>query len=220
MKRILVFIVLLLIAIILGYPLYSELIQLREIKTAKKNFQNTQMSRTDSKIPVRKSTDHWNRYSQSIQKKFKKVGFIPASLPNDYSSFELRDLQDNPHELKDYLGDWVLINFWATWCPPCKMEMPSLKNLQAKLSDRNLQILGINVQETKSIVMPFQDRYQLNFPILLDRNGRIGNRYQLTGVPETWLISTTGNSIAKVNGPKEWDQESMINLFTNLTSIE
>jgi cytochrome c biogenesis protein CcmG/thiol:disulfide interchange protein DsbE len=129
--------------------------------------------------------------------------------------FEVSDLRGSPARLSDYEGEVVMINIWATWCAPCRFEMPSMERLHQRFKDDGLRILAISVDaklgEADQVGRPggdlqaFADSLGLTFTILHDPSGEIQNLYQTTGVPETLLVGRDGVIYKKVAGPTEWD---------------
>lgn len=116
---------------------------------------------------------------------------VKTNLMGDYD-FELEDLNGNKVSLSDFKGKKVFLNFWATWCPPCKAEMPDIEKLYQETKDTELVILAVNVGEDKKTVQDFIIEKGYNFPVLLDVKGEISQMYQVTGIPTTYLIDTKG----------------------------
>ena len=140
--------------------------------------------------------------------------------------FEVSDLRGNPARLSDYEGEVVMINIWATWCAPCRFEMPSMERLHQRFKDDGLRILAISVDaklgEADQVGRPggdlqaFADSLGLTFTILHDPSGEIQNLYQTTGVPETLLVGRDGVIYKKVAGPTEWDASEHQELIRRL----
>ncbi len=140
--------------------------------------------------------------------------------------FEAIDLRGNPARLSDYEGEVVMINIWATWCAPCRFEMPSMERLHQRFKDDGLRILAISVDaklgEADQVGRPggdlqaFADSLGLTFTILHDPSGEIQNLYQTTGVPETLLVGRDGVIYKKVAGPTEWDASEHQELIRRL----
>jgi len=114
--------------------------------------------------------------------------------------FTLETLDGGKLSLSDLRGKAVLINFWTTWCPECKDELPALEAFQRRWGHR-IALLGVNMRETEGLVRPFVQRYGVTYPILLDRFERVSKVYQVTGVPETWLVDADGIAVARFIGP-------------------
>ncbi len=109
--------------------------------------------------------------------------------------------------LADYRGEVVLLNLWATWCGPCRWEMPSMERLYQKLGPAGLKIVAVSVDQVSGDeVMEFANELQLTFDILHDRGGQIEIDYQATGLPETVIIDRQGVIVHKAIGPVEWDE--------------
>jgi peroxiredoxin len=131
--------------------------------------------------------------------------------------FTLPGLDGNMVSLADYKGKVVLLNIWATWCPPCVAEMPSMEKLYQELKDEDFEILAVSIDVTGSeIVAPFMKKHKLSFPALTDTQGTIKDLYQTTGVPESFIIDKDGMIAEKVIGPREWATPDVINYFRNL----
>ena len=108
--------------------------------------------------------------------------------------------------LADYRGTVVLLNVWATWCQPCRVEMPSLERLHRRLGGADFRVVAVSVDEQgPDVVAKFAQDLGLSFEILHDRSGAIQAAYQTTGVPESFVIDRDGVIIKKVIGPAEWD---------------
>ncbi len=105
--------------------------------------------------------------------------------------FTLESLDGEPVTLSAHRGTPVLLNFWATWCPPCRKEMPDLQRFSAKYGDR-VQLLGVNWGESDDDVRRFLARYDVDYPNLMDRDGRAFVQYRLTGLPATFWIDERG----------------------------
>ncbi len=108
--------------------------------------------------------------------------------------------------LADYRGRVVLLNVWATWCQPCRIEMPSMERLYQRLGGKDFAVVAVSVdKEGPDVVMKFVNELGLHFDILQDRPGAIQQLYQTTGVPESFVIDRQGVIIKKVIGAAEWD---------------
>lgn len=108
--------------------------------------------------------------------------------------FRLDTLDGTKVTLSDLRGKIVLINMWATWCPPCRAEMPALEKSYEQYRDSGVVILGLNVtnQDSERDIPPFVEKFGLTFPILLDRDGSVSALYQLKGLPTTFFVNREG----------------------------
>ncbi|WP_064093057.1 peroxiredoxin family protein [Rossellomorea aquimaris] len=123
--------------------------------------------------------------------------------------FKLTNLKGKDVSLSDYKGKKVILNFWATWCPPCKAEMPHMQKYYEKNAEKeNVEILAVNLtsqDEGERAVRQFVDGYKLTFPILLDEEGEIGEEYRAFTIPTTYMIDTKGEIQHKIVGPMNED---------------
>ena len=100
----------------------------------------------------------------------------------------LQDLDGRPHRLEDYRGKVVLINFWATWCEPCREEMPSMNKLRASLTGQPFTVLAVNLAESESRVRRFMENVPLDFPVLLDRDTAAAKTWQARILPASFIV--------------------------------
>lgn len=120
--------------------------------------------------------------------------------------FTLRNLKGNRESLEDYRGRVVILNLWATWCVPCRIEMPAFEALYRRYRSQGLTILAVSLDRTgPEGVNKFVDDYQLSFPILLDPNGEVERLYSSYTIPMTYVIDKSGAIVAKVDGAKNWE---------------
>ncbi len=125
--------------------------------------------------------------------------------------FALPDLQGHMVRLSDFRGKVVFLNLWATWCPPCRMEMPAMEKLHRRLQDRDFVMLAVAEDEGGSqAVAPFVRETGLTFRVLLDPEATLSPRFGATGYPETFLIDRDGQVVNHTIGPAEWDGPEMI----------
>jgi thiol-disulfide isomerase/thioredoxin len=115
--------------------------------------------------------------------------------------------------LKTLEGKVVFLNFWATWCGPCRSEMPSMEILYRRFKSRGLAILAVNYQEGQKDVAAFMKNYKLSFPAGLDSSGRVGNNYGIEAFPTTYIIDRDGYIITRVVGSLNWNTPKMLAAF-------
>jgi cytochrome c biogenesis protein CcmG/thiol:disulfide interchange protein DsbE len=126
-------------------------------------------------------------------------------------------LPDGEVALESYRGHVVVVNFWATWCPPCVEEMPSLERLHRTLGGEGLAVLGVSIDEDGAALAAFVRRTGVTFPILRDPGGRGPvAAWRTTGYPETFVLDGTGKIVRKIVGPTRWDTPEAINWFRGL----
>ena len=131
--------------------------------------------------------------------------------------FELPSLAGGKINLKDYRGKVVFINFWATWCATCKVEMPSMQKMYDQFKDKGLEMLTISIDKDQSLIQPFMEEYKLTFPVLLDPESSVAKQnYKTTGVPETFIVNKHGIIVHKAIGPKDWATDDAMAAFAQL----
>lgn len=141
----------------------------------------------------------------------------PVEIGSLAPDFAFPDLNDIERKLSDYRGKVVFVNMWATWCPPCVYEMPSMQRLYDQLKGEDFEILAISIDALgKQVVEPFAKKHNLTFPILLDPTGKIKKLYRTTGIPESFIVDKNGVLVLKVIGPQEWDSEEALRFFRGL----
>ena len=132
-------------------------------------------------------------------------------------NFTLKNLDGKEISLNQFRGKHVLINFWATWCGPCKIEMPSLEALYERFKDRNFVLLAIsNDMFGANIVKPFVKAHNINFPVLLDQRLKVSNALGVGSLPTTFMIDPQGKIIGALFGAEDWATPSNILYFENL----
>jgi peroxiredoxin len=130
--------------------------------------------------------------------------------------FELQDLNGKKVSLSSFKGKVVFLNFWATWCPPCRAEMPSMQRLYTRFKAKGLVVLAVNLQEDAGTVRRFMAANKLSFPVLLDSSGRVGATYGAESIPITYLVGRDGSVLAGVMGAMEWDSKEHLEFFGRL----
>ena len=125
---------------------------------------------------------------------------------NESTDFTLVDLEGNEVALSDYKGKKVFINFWATWCGPCRKEMPDVQKISDEASSDELVILAVNVGESKEDVKHFIDQGEFSFKVLLDGEMEVAAKYGVTAFPTSVLIDENGDPITGVRGMMSYDQ--------------
>lgn len=125
--------------------------------------------------------------------------------------FTLNNLAGDEISLSNFKGQPIFLNFWASWCPPCKEEMPALQKLYE--NDENVKILTVNVQENKDKVLNYLMENKYSFTTLLDKNGSVASKYLVRGIPTTFVIDKDGIIIKKHTGGLTYQQ--MLDLINN-----
>lgn len=132
--------------------------------------------------------------------------------------FSLPDIDGKIHKLSDYSGKVVLLNFWATWCPPCRRELPSMEKLYLELKGKPFQVLACDQQEDADTVFAFSGQLDPapDFPLLLDRKSVVSKAYAVPGLPTTFLIDKKGHIAYRAVGGREFDHPAIRALIDEL----
>jgi len=128
----------------------------------------------------------------------------------------LRDVEGRLHRLEDYGGKVVLVNFWATWCEPCREEMPSMNRLRASLAGRPFEVLAINLAESEGRIRRFKEQVPLDFAVLMDRDSTVARAWQARVLPISFLIGPDGRIRYSVVGEIDWTQDRVRRLVVEL----
>ena len=137
------------------------------------------------------------------------MGEKPDADSADLYAFTLKDLNDKEHNLADYKGKFVFLNFWATWCPPCRAEMPSMQKMYETWDQSKYVLIAVNSGETKKHVKKFAEENGYTFPILLDKDSKIARQFNIRGIPTTFIIGKDGQVLEKIVGSREWTAKDM-----------
>jgi thiol-disulfide isomerase/thioredoxin len=134
------------------------------------------------------------------------------SLP----AFQLKTLQGESVDSKALSGRVLILNFWATWCGPCKEEMPSLERLRQKFSSEHLQILAVTTDIRPREIESFWKQLDLHFEVVLDEQEELSQALMVRNLPTTILVDTHGRIRGRVMGPREWDDQGAIAFVKSL----
>ena len=143
---------------------------------------------------------------------------LPGSvaLNRPAPEFEVQDRAGQVHRLSDFRGKVVLINFWATWCPPCLEEMPSMESLRKQMDETRLQIMALSVDGSWEPVDTFLQQNAFGFGIYSDFEQKVAELYGTHMVPETYIVDKQGVILCKVTGDRDWMEPAMIAFLKRL----
>lgn len=130
--------------------------------------------------------------------------------------FILKDMNGQTHQLADYRGKVVVVNFWATWCPPCVHEMPSMQKAWEATRKDNVVILAINNGEDLKKVQAFHNKVPLTFPLLLDTNANIMAEWKARGMPSTFVVDPEGRLVYQALGGRDWNHPTILRVLRSL----
>jgi len=139
-----------------------------------------------------------------------KQGMKPIDPRIIAPKLEMTDMDGEARSLKDLRGKVVIVNFWATWCPPCRAELPSMNRGWAKLDPERFAMLAVNVGEDEDTIFSFMGDYPIEFPVWLDQSGKAAREWPLRGLPTTYVIDKKGRIAYRAIGGREWDDEALL----------
>lgn len=147
--------------------------------------------------------------SHALDKNLKQTLF-PLKKPFVAPDFVLKSEDSKTYRLADYRGQVVILNFWATWCPPCRYEMPSMERAWKQIKGKGIVILAINVGEDEDTIFAFTGTYPVTFPLLMDRDGTVIKKYPVIGLPTTYIINPKGLVTHRAIGTREWEHPQLL----------
>ena len=178
----------------------------------------TAKGRVESPAPAPSKVSGSDRFpaSHAVFAKFSAAGFeVPTGdLPS--LDFKLDLLGGGPTSLSSYRGSLVLLNFWATWCPSCREEIPSMEKLYSKLKKKGFVIVAVDLSESRDVVKNFVAVNKMTYPVLLDSSGDVGALYGAGTIPSTYVIGRDGRILARTIGSRPWDAPETVSLFESL----
>ncbi len=152
--------------------------------------------------------------------KLNQVGFeTPTNGILPAVDFQLPNLSGVDVKLSDYRGQVVFLNFWATWCGPCRSEMPSMEKVYNELKNEGFVILAVDLAEDNKTVQSFVDELGITFPVVLDQSGEVGGAYDARSIPTTYIIGRDGNILGRAIGVRPWEEDSYKDLFREILSL-
>ena len=152
----------------------------------------------------------------ATQRLFRNMGIISIPHIAPPVDFQLKDLDGNTVRLSDFKGKIVFLNFWASWCPECRYEMPAMEKLYTHFKDRDFAMVAINLNEPAAIVEKYFRVNKLTFITLLDSINELGGPFGIRGIPTTFIIDRDGGIIGRAVGSRRWDSKKSIALFERL----
>jgi len=159
--------------------------------------------------------------SEELSELETRLGNLGFQIPKEELQaidFTLQDLTGRETSLSAFQGKVVFLNFWATWCGPCRAEIPSMEQLYRELKDRGFTIVAVNSQEPAEQVSAFVQEAGMSFPVLLDSAGKAGASYTVRAIPTTYIIDPQGSIRGRMVGTREWYTPQIISLVEDLLS--
>lgn len=153
----------------------------------------------------------------SLDAALRDLDLIRPGRPKAAQDFTVPLLQGSRFRLADQRGKVVLINFWATWCPPCREEMPAMERLWQQHRERGFVLIAVSLDADRGQVKPFVTEHQLTFPIGLDSKLEVANLYGIRALPASFIVDRHGQVAALALGPRAWDNDASHSMVEELT---
>ena len=144
------------------------------------------------------------------------LGIVPPTEEVDAIDFSVQSLEGQSERLSDHRGKVIFLNFWATWCGPCKAEVGEIDLLHETLKDEDFMIMALSIQEDRKRVSRFMQSSGVDFPVYLDSDGAVAIQYGVTGIPTTYIIDPDGKIVGRAIGPREWAGKDSVALMRSL----
>ena len=125
-------------------------------------------------------------------------------------AFELSGPNGNIYRLEDWQGQPLIVNFWATWCPPCRAEMPSMQRAWTRIRDEGVGLIAINVGEDAETIKAFIEQVPVDFPLPMDADSSVTQSWPLKGLPTTFVVAPDGRLVYQATGEREWDDPALL----------
>ena len=156
---------------------------------------------------------------QELDRLFANIGILKIPHVTRPVEIQLKDAFGNSVRMSEFRGNVVFLNFWATWCGACVVEMPAMEKLHRRLKDKNFVMVAINVQESDAQVKAFFEKMKLSFTALLDSDGEVATGFAVNALPTTYILDKGGRIVGTAIGPREWDSRASVALFNYLIKM-
>lgn len=153
----------------------------------------------------------------SLDAALRDLDLIRPGRPKAAQDFTVPLLHGAPFRLADQRGKVVLVNFWATWCPPCREEMPAMERLWQAHRDRGFVLIAVSLDADRGPVKPFATEHRLTFPIGFDSKLEVANLYGIRALPASFIVDRHGQVAALALGPRAWDNDASHSIVEELT---
>jgi len=151
---------------------------------------------------------------------FEEMGIFMIPDETEPVDFELMSTEGKKIRLSDYRGNIVFLNFWATWCMPCRIEMPDMEKLHTKMENRKFAMIAVSLKESAKDVKAYFKENKLTFTGVLDTDGSTAKAFRIVSIPTTYILGKKGGIIGVAMGPRAWDSDASIDLFKHLIAVD
>ena len=154
--------------------------------------------------------------SGELENLLKTFGFYKPPFTLPVEEIVLFDLNQKPVKLSEYKGAILFLNFWATWCPPCREEMPDMQKLYDRYKTERFKMIAVSIKDSPVQVMEFFKENRLSFTALLDPRGDAGKKFGINSIPTTFILDKNGHIMGRAIGPRDWAGKKAHTLFKHL----
>lgn len=173
-------------------------------------------SESSPPLPPRAASSSFSVSNHAVFEKLAAAGFEVPTRELPSTDFALDLLGGGPTKLSSYRGSLVLLNFWATWCPSCREEIPSMEKLYSTLKKKGFVIVAVDLSEPRKVVQSFVTANRMTYPVLLDASGDVGALYGARTIPTTYVIGRDGRILGRTIGSRAWDAPELVSLFESI----
>ena len=157
---------------------------------------------------------------EKIDRLFQEMGILKTDTTPVPGNIQLEDLVGNKVDLTVFKGKIVFLNFWTTWCPPCRKEMPAMEKLHKKLQDQEFIMVSVSIKESAKKVDDFFKKRKLTIAALLDPKGHTSKEFGIAQIPTTFVLNKNGEIIGKALGPRHWESKTAVIFFKQLSRMD
>lgn len=205
------------VSLYLVFSIFAFGCSAKQEQTATSVTAQDSMAQSTAVVSAAVQTSAAQHTSTDLVSALSSLGFYVYDQPIDLPiAAPIPALTGEPVKVSDFTGNITFLNFWATWCPPCRAEMPSIERLYQQMSGTNFRIVAVNASEHRSQVASFIKKNKYTFPIYLDESNALSSIFAARGLPSTYLVNKEGKVIAVRIGAMEYDQAELIKLLKEL----
>jgi peroxiredoxin len=156
------------------------------------------------------------RFALALDEAVRELDLVRPPRPKLADDFTVTLMRGDTFRLKEQRGKPVMINFWATWCAPCREEMPAMERLHRRYKEQGFVMLAVSVDSAPALVTPFLDTYKLTFPVAMDPKMELANTYRVRALPSSFIVDRDRYLAAVALGPRAWDNRAARSLVEGM----
>lgn len=157
-----------------------------------------------------------DRFAMALDEAVRELDLVRPPRPKLADDFTITLVRGDTFRLREQRGKPVMINFWATWCAPCREEMPAMERLHRRYKEQGFVMLAVSVDSDAALVTPFLDTYRLTFPVAVDSKMELANTYRVRALPSSFIVDRERYLAAVALGPRAWDNRAARSLVEGM----